>query len=104
MKIYDEIAQRLPKAFARYPFHKATAIRLFCIECMGGSTKDAVTCEASTCFLWPHRGSAWDKSAVAQGARPADWKDRWPRPQESELPEAAKARLAALKAQTPSGT
>jgi len=29
------------------------AIKLFCIECMGGSLRDARACESRGCFLWP---------------------------------------------------
>lgn len=43
---------------ARFPgLAKATSprsqVRLFCIECMGGSAKDARECETRDCFLWP---------------------------------------------------
>lgn len=91
MQLYDEIRERLPKAFARYPKSKATAIKLFCIECMGGSARDAIACTTSRCFLWPHRGTGWNNSAVAQGARPADWRERMGTP-ENAVPVSATAR------------
>jgi len=41
------------------------AVRLHCIECMGGIAFDARGCEAVDCFLWPcsHRAGAWKRSA-----------------------------------------
>lgn len=33
---------------------KAAAIELQCLECIGGSAKDAINCETQGCFLWPH--------------------------------------------------
>lgn len=59
MNIRDELARKLPKAFERAKTSPKTAIRLFCVECMGGSTREAKACETRTCFLWPHRGAAW---------------------------------------------
>ena len=50
-KLRDKIRTKFPgwakQAGAR------PAIRLFCIECMGGSYRDATTCETTDCFLWP---------------------------------------------------
>jgi len=34
---------------------RSAAIKLFCIECMGGSRKDAANCETQDCFLWKFR-------------------------------------------------
>lgn len=31
---------------------KAAMIQLFCLECMGGSTRDALWCETRDCTLW----------------------------------------------------
>jgi len=33
---------------------KAAAIKLFCMDCMGGSSKDALACESRDCWLWEH--------------------------------------------------
>ena len=33
---------------------RAGAVRLFCLECMGGNRADAAHCKTSDCFLWPH--------------------------------------------------
>ena len=34
---------------------KQTAIRKFCLDCFGGSTKDIALCTAPDCPLWPFR-------------------------------------------------
>jgi len=34
---------------------RAAAIRLFCIECQGGSLPGVKACAAFQCFLWPYR-------------------------------------------------
>jgi len=52
--IRDELARKLPRSVERYTRSRPTAIRLFCIECMGGSAIDAGTCAERSCFLWPH--------------------------------------------------
>lgn len=54
-----EMEGKLPIAHERAKTRPKTAIRLFCIECMGGNTRDAKACEVRDCYLWPHRGAAW---------------------------------------------
>ncbi len=49
-----ELAARFPLAAARAETSRAVAVRLFCIECTGGSVRDAASCQAKECFLWPH--------------------------------------------------
>lgn len=34
---------------------RAAAVKLFCIECMGGVRADVRSCTATTCALYPHR-------------------------------------------------
>lgn len=55
----DEIRAKLPKLAERAKNGPKAAIRLFCVECMGGSKGDAKRCETRDCFLWPHRGASW---------------------------------------------
>jgi hypothetical protein len=62
MTCREEIAKRLPKAIERAKTSRLTAIRLFCIECMGGSSREAKACTQRDCFLWPVRGSSWRQS------------------------------------------
>lgn len=50
----DEIRTRLPKAAAAAVKSRSTAVRLFCVECMGGQAKDARNCAERDCFLWLH--------------------------------------------------
>ena len=45
---------RFPGAARDAKTQKAPAIRLHCIECMGGNLKDASTCATTECRLWPH--------------------------------------------------
>ena len=52
---HDEVAARFPEMTARATTgSKAAAIKLFCIECMGGERAEAARCESRTCWLWPH--------------------------------------------------
>lgn len=50
----DRIRALFPVAAANALTRRAAAVRLYCVECMGGSVRDASTCEARDCFLWPH--------------------------------------------------
>lgn len=50
----DKIRERFLGLSARAPTSKAASIRLFCIECCGGSRNDAASCATRECFLWPH--------------------------------------------------
>ncbi len=50
----DKLRARFPSAVARAPKSKAASVKLFCIECMGGSSIDAGKCTTKQCFLWPH--------------------------------------------------
>lgn len=36
-------------------FTPIKSIRLKCIECSGGSRKEAASCHITTCYLWPYR-------------------------------------------------
>lgn len=51
----DEISTKYPALAARAAKGPKAAIRMFCIECMGGSK----ACRVEACFLWPHRGASW---------------------------------------------
>jgi hypothetical protein len=42
---------------ADYANSKAAAIRLFCLDCQGGSRSAVTDCSARHCPLWPFRGS-----------------------------------------------
>ena len=59
MNIKDELKAKYPGLTARAETQRLAAIRLFCIECMGGSGRDAKACAQKDCFLWPHRGASW---------------------------------------------
>lgn len=55
----DEICARYPALAERAKNGPKAAIRLFCIECHGGSKTEARACQVRECFLWPHRGASW---------------------------------------------
>jgi hypothetical protein len=57
----DEIREKLPKMAERASRSRLAAVRLFCIECMGGSARQARACETTDCFLWPVRGASWSR-------------------------------------------
>lgn len=57
--IREELALRFPKLCARASTSRAAAVKLFCVECMGGVVRDARECEEAGCPLRPHRGSGW---------------------------------------------
>jgi hypothetical protein len=40
---------------ARAKTSKAAAIKLFCLECVGGVRADVRDCTSSACALYPHR-------------------------------------------------
>lgn len=57
----EEVRRKYPTMVARARENRIAGIRMFCIECMGGSRSDAVNCTKDDCFLWPHRGYSWKK-------------------------------------------
>jgi hypothetical protein len=74
MNVRDEIREKLPK-WTRLAANgsRQCAIWLQCVECMGGSLRDAKTCEAkTTCFLWPHGLAAREVKRAAKAGEPSD--------------------------------
>lgn len=67
MSFRDEIRKTMPKLAARAERGAKPAIRLFCIECMGGNKRDAKHCQTRDCFLWPHRGAGWSEKPGSVG-------------------------------------
>lgn len=51
----DELRQRKPMMAERAQTSRSAAIRLFCLECMGGNAASVRECTQKTCFLWPYR-------------------------------------------------
>ena len=37
---------------------RSSAVRLFCLECMGGSLAEVKDCQTQACFLWPYRNNS----------------------------------------------
>lgn len=62
----DDIASKFQGLAARARRGPTSAIRLFCIECMGGSYNDAKRCETRACFLWPFGLAARHQKASLQ--------------------------------------
>ena len=56
-----ELRAKFPERAERAKKSPKLAIRMFCIECMGGSVRDAKGCETTDCFLHPVRGAAWQQ-------------------------------------------
>jgi hypothetical protein len=68
--VVDELNASYPSAAAKAKTSRAYAIKLECIRCFGGSSRDAKVCPTTKCWLWPHayrRGKA-----VARGAETKD--------------------------------
>jgi len=55
-RLVDELRAKYP-GMARLADtgHRQKAIRLFCLECMGGSAAEVGRCESHACPLWPYR-------------------------------------------------
>ena len=51
----NELRKRKPKMAERAKTMRSAAIRLFCLECMGGNAAEVRRCTAIACFLWPYR-------------------------------------------------
>lgn len=76
MSVRDEMREKLPASVAKYRSSRLVAIRLFCVECMGGSTRDAATCADRSCWIWPHGPAARKErmASKAPGEQPAHLK------------------------------
>lgn len=48
-----------------------TAIRLNCLECMGGTQQLVISCDTYGCFLWPYRARGVDVSERPAGSVPS---------------------------------
>lgn len=60
-RLRGELVEKYPGLAGRAAASRAAAVKLFCIECMGGSNRDAKECAERSCFLWPH---AYRRGAV----------------------------------------
>lgn len=60
----DELRAQFP-GLAKSTAPRAAA-KLFCIECMGGSLREARECGIRDCFLWP----LWKARREAPGSEP----------------------------------
>lgn len=61
--VVDELNVSYPSAVAKAKTSRAYAIKLECIRCFGGSSRDAKVCPTKKCWLWPH---AFRRSKVLQ--------------------------------------
>jgi hypothetical protein len=61
MSFRDEVAKQYPAMTEKAKTSRLVAVRLFCVECMGGSRPDAKACQNRECFLHAHRGKAWEQ-------------------------------------------
>ncbi len=60
MSFREEVAAKYPALVEKAKTSRLVAVRLFCVECMGGSRNEAKACATKACALWPHRGAAWE--------------------------------------------
>ena len=66
MRLIEELRQRFPGLAKRANSgSRQAAIRLFCMECMGGQTKEVNTCEENVCPLHPFRIDSHKKQPSA---------------------------------------
>ena len=54
-RLIHQIKRRLPVMAKSAEKNRKAAIRLFCLECMGGSIEDVKICDCHDCTLWPFR-------------------------------------------------
>lgn len=52
--VREEMLVKYPSLVARSKTSRPAAIKLMCIECMGGSYSDAKECTTKDCAIWPH--------------------------------------------------
>jgi hypothetical protein len=60
----DEVKRKYPNLLAKAASSRLAGIRMFCIECHGGDRVSAKKCQVKDCFLWPHRGAAWEQEVA----------------------------------------
>jgi hypothetical protein len=54
-RLVEEIKRKYPGLAARAAHSTLPAVRLFCLDCMGGSRDEVAACTAPDCFLFPFR-------------------------------------------------
>jgi len=64
MTLREEMDKKNPRLAELALKRKSTAIRLFCVECVGGSIPDAKHCQTRECRLWPHAYAKWRQTDV----------------------------------------
>jgi len=50
----DEILTKFVGGAEKIKTSRSFAVKLHCVECVGGSSREAKGCTSSKCFLWPH--------------------------------------------------
>ena len=69
--LLQEIAEKRPKLAKEAKTSRKSAILLFCLTCVGGSTKDVKDCTAVTCPLYSFRAA----TSVLKGKEESDEKE-----------------------------
>ncbi len=54
-RLIDELREKYPGLAKKEKTSRAAAMRLFCLECTGGSGAGVKKCTALKCTLWPWR-------------------------------------------------
>jgi len=68
-KLRDELRIKYPGKARDARRQRGEAIRLYCIECVGGSQHLVRGCETKDCFLWPFRAPGKPHCATESGAK-----------------------------------
>lgn len=73
LSVRDELREKYPGICQKADYGRSptTAIRLNCIECMGGNRQLPATCENYDCFLWPYRTRKVDMDERPEGKVPS---------------------------------
>ncbi len=65
-RLIEDVRRRFPGLARRADEgQRLPAVRLFCIECSGGSLGEARKCPARECPLWNAAGGAWSRTREA---------------------------------------
>jgi hypothetical protein len=68
-RLIHEIRRKFPGLARRADAgQRLPAVQLFCIECYGGSLREARTCTVRDCPLWGAAGGSWRRTREAAGA------------------------------------
>ena len=59
-RLVDELRERNPVLAEKAKTQRRAAIRLFCLECVGGSQREVIACTTQKCPLYPFRRGTFE--------------------------------------------